>query len=374
MSSVKKKTSQKNTESKIKKYKESITQINKQNKELDSEIEDLKTTLKINQSICTNYIKNIFGEEDEELINMLKENENWLKENEKLIEKNADIENKIIILNDSVRKAPNEIQKELEKCENQNDKLQKEIIKKGNEIEKILFEKDKFFNKHANEGIREVFVIAPTHGNLELNNEIVTNRIIIKNVLKMSKAIKSKNQKLEKEISFLQYELKDNEISQKGKKYNSNSNNKIASMPLKNIKSKKYINEIKTTVIKKNESHDDSYNEQDCINFQSADNDSDENGQHENASESSQFDSSNEDENEDKTDKNGKKNKKKRLENLSNEYNKLKKQNEELENNIQKQKNIYLQLMSKIHKFPDNNKNNAKTCTCNTTEENTDNK
>lgn len=349
MISSKQKSELKLTKKELKSYESSIQSTSLKNSQLNYQIDDLKTTLTLNQNLCLDFLTHILGHSDDEILLLFKENETLLNENKKLIERNSSCEQNIALLKEKTYTTPSTLQNSIAQLSIENDKLQNDIIKKDNEILKLKQELSKLRDKSLFKNAKnDIYVVEPTSTNVVLNHEIVANKIIIKDVIKMTKKEKEKNEDILKEIQRLEQQIKNLNDNKSNKK---KAKRKGIKTSIKKGKLKSpFAN--KTEIKGKKEESEDSVDDGN-ISFKSnekSEQESQELTEEENSSEiSDDFEYMEETKGKDKKSK--LKSNKKMFELISKEYNKLKAQNDELEIRIQKYKNTYLGLRNQLMKY-----------------------
>ena len=313
---------------------------------LTSQLQDLKTTLSLNQNLLYDFITKSIGE-DNEIINLINESKNLWQENEQLIKEKNDLEMKASKLQELIEDTPTEIREEIKLINISNNKMKNELIQKDNTIKKLKLELEKARKNALFKTARtEILVTEPTKTNVEINHELLNTKAILSKVSNMHALEKKKAARLDKEVKALQDEvialkrnntLADNNDNIDTNKKNNDSNNE------KNIyHSFGNKNDIKNKLNQNKKNNDDDF-------------DSDEKDEES-------------DENSDDIDnietelkkKKKPKSKQKELDMLTEEFNKLKSQNEEYEKKIQKYKKIYKDMKQKIKNLNQMSKNQIK--------------
>lgn len=285
-------------------YQKTISQYTSENKFLMSQLQDLKTTLLLNQNLLYDFIIKSVGN-DEKINGLINESKTLWKENEDLMKQKNELEMKTAKLQELIEDTPTEIKEEIMQINKENDKMKVELLQKDNMIKKLKAELEKARrNTLFKTAKTEVLVTEPTKSNVEINHELLNTKAILSKVSAMHVREKKKANKLDKEVKNLQEEI----------------------IMLKSTAEKNdgLSREIKDAV------DNLGYEEE---NDKIEDNDDDD-----------------EDEEEEEDGNIGKKpkNKQKELEMLTNQYNRLKRQNEEYENKLNKYKKIYKQMKDKI--------------------------
>ena len=380
----------KTTQKLLTSYQSTISHYTLENDLLSSQLEDLKTTLSLNQNLLYDYIKSTIGANDE-ITALINESQTLWEENEQLIKQKHELEMKTSKLQELIEDTPTEIRDELKYINEANEKMKNELIEKDNTIKKLKAELDKTRRNALFKSARtEVLVTEPTKINVEINHELLNTKAILIKVSNMHAQEKKRAAKLDKEVKSLQEEIialkksaPNENIPNNSNAYNNNNNNNCSyygsegnnnenGLSQKQNVSNKILtsfgnlqkvtigkNPIKTQTvvmkddanIKKNLINDpfgvissSEYNNNKVNNDNSYNNESD--------NENSDSNSNNSNDNDNNIDKKHSskkpKNKHKELEMLTEEYSKLKKQNEEYENKIQKYKSIYKEMKNKI--------------------------
>ena len=312
-------------------YQNTISKYASENEQLTRQLEDLKTTLTLNQNLLYDFIKSSVGE-DESITALINESKTLWAENESLIKQKNDLEMKTAKLQELIEDTPTQIREEINLINAQNNKMKIELVQKDNTIKKLKSDLEKARKNALFKTARmEILVTEPTKTNVEINHELLNTKTILTKVSAMHAAEKKKANKLDKEVKTLQdevaklrktaIELRD-EFNSKvkesgGKKGDQNiiENN----FPL-NIKGFNFL-------VDKNEEENE---------------DEEEEEEEQESEGSSEEDDSFEG-------KKKPKSKQKELELLTEQYNKLKKQNEEYEKKINNYKKIYKDLKNKIN-------------------------
>ena len=311
-------------------YQNTISKYASENEQLTRQLEDLKTTLTLNQNLLYDFIKSSVGE-DESINALINESKQLWAENESLIKQKNDLEMKTAKLQELIEDTPTQIREEINLINAQNNKMKIELVQKDNTIKKLKNDLEKARKNALFKTARtEILVTEPTKTNVEINHELLNTKTILTRVSAMHAAEKKRANKLDKEVKTLQDEVaklrktaidlrdefntKMKETGKKGDNKNMIENN----FPL-NIKGFNFL-------VDKNEEEND-----------------DEEEEEEQESEGSS-------EEEDSFEgKKKPKSKQKELELLTEQYNKLKKQNEEYEKKINNYKKIYKDLKNKIN-------------------------
>ena len=211
-------------------YNEVITKTNKENKNLTSQLNDLKATLELNHKLLFSFLDT--SQLDEKVKNdIIEKREDLWEKIEYLISLKKDMDIRIYILQSFIENIPIQINEEINNIANKINEAKNELFQKDNMVKKLKQDLEKA-RKSAlfKEARTEVFVSGPTKYNLEKNQELIIVKSILPKVsLKHSNAEKTAK-KLEKELYNLKDELKrikkkdeqsfNNEILSKIKGYN----------------------------------------------------------------------------------------------------------------------------------------------------------
>ena len=359
----------KTTKKLISTYQSTISHYTSENEALSSQLEDLKTTLALNQNLLYDFISSTIGK-DEEVSKLIAESKTLWKENEQLIKQKNELEMKTSKLQELIEDTPTEIREELKQINESNEKMKLLLVQKEQTIKKLKTDLEKARKNALFKTARtEVLVIEPTKINVEINHELLNTKAILLKVTSMHAQEKKKADKLDKEVKTLQEEviaLRRITTTMDGNNGNNNTSyfcsemegdedNKTHSNVVGATDNIKATNEKKVmttsgvvpklnfgnfekkqvytqAIVKKN--NNDPFK---VISSSSEAEDED-----------AESDESDDNMPNFKKGKKKPKSKQKELDMLTEEYNKLKKQNEEYENKIQKYKAIYKDMKSKI--------------------------
>ena len=361
----------KTTKKLISTYQSTISHYTSENEALSSQLEDLKTTLTLNQNLLYDFISSTIGK-DEEVSKLIAESKTLWKENEQLIKQKNELEMKTSKLQELIEDTPTEIREELKQINESNEKMKLLLVQKEQTIKKLKSDLEKARKNALFKTARtEVLVTEPTKINVEINHELLNTKAILLKVTSMHAQEKKKADKLDKEVKTLQEEviaLRRNTTTMDGNNGNNNTSyfcseiegdedNKTHS----NVVETTTTNNIKGTNEKKVMTTSGVVPKLNFGNFEKKQvytqaivkkNNNDPFKVISSSSEAEDEDAES-DESDDnmpnfKKGKKKPKSKQKELDMLTEEYNKLKKQNEEYENKIQKYKAIYKDMKSKI--------------------------
>ena len=309
-------------------YQNTISKYASENEQLTRQLEDLKTTLTLNQNLLYDFIKSSVGE-DEKINNLINESKSLWNENESLIKQKNELEMKTAKLQELIEDTPTQIREEINNINIQNNKMKNELVQKDNTIKKLKNDLEKARKNALFKTARtEVLVTEPTKTNVEINHELLNTKTILSKVTEMHAAEKKKANKLDKEVKSLQEEV---------------------------VKLKKTAMDLRdefNTKVKNNENKDGTPEGKNFpLNIKGfdylVDKDNEDNEEEEEDEEQESEGSSEEEDSYEGKKK--PKSKQKELDMLTDQYNKLKKQNEEYEKKINNYKKIYKDLKNKIN-------------------------
>ena len=202
-----KKFDSKTTKKLISTYKNTISHYTAENEMLTSQLQDLKTTLSLNQNLLYDFITKSIGEDDE-ITNLINESKNLWQENEQLIKQKNDLEMKASKLQELIEDTPTEIREEIKLINISNNKMKNELIQKDNTIKKLKAELEKARKNALFKTARtEILVTEPTKTNVEINHELLNTKAILAKVSNMHALEKKKAARLDKEVKALQDEV-----------------------------------------------------------------------------------------------------------------------------------------------------------------------
>lgn len=216
-------------------YNEVISKTSIENKNLTSQLNDLKATLELNHKLLFSLLDT--SQLDEKVKNdIIEKREDLWEKIEYLVTLKKDMDIRIYILQSFIENIPLQINEEINNIANKINEDKNELFQKDNIVKKLKQDLEKA-RKSAlfKEARTEVFVSEPTKYNLEKNQELIIAKSILPKVtLKHSNAEKTAK-KLKKELNNLKDELKrikkkdeqsfNNEILSKIKGYNISADN-----------------------------------------------------------------------------------------------------------------------------------------------------
>ena len=188
-------------------YQNTISKYASENEQLTRQLEDLKTTLTLNQNLLYDFIKSSVGE-DESITALINESKQLWAENESLIKQKNDLEMKTAKLQELIEDTPTQIREEINLINAQNNKMKIELVQKDNTIKKLKNDLEKARKNALFKTARmEILVTEPTKTNVEINHELLNTKTILTKVSAMHAAEKKKANKLDKEVKTLQDEV-----------------------------------------------------------------------------------------------------------------------------------------------------------------------
>ena len=117
-------------------YQNTISKYASENEQLTRQLEDLKTTLTLNQNLLYDFIKSSVGE-DEKINSLINESKSLWNENESLIKQKNELEMKTAKLQELIEDTPTQIREEINNINIQNNKMKNELVQKDNTIKKL---------------------------------------------------------------------------------------------------------------------------------------------------------------------------------------------------------------------------------------------
>lgn len=346
-------------------YKITIKKYTEENSTLAVKLADLKTTLDLNQTLLVNFITSSIGE-TAKVSELLYETKAIWDENEQLIKDKNELELKTFKLQEIIEDTPTEIREEIALIESKNAQMKQSLVQKNSVIKKLRANLQKARSGALFKNPRtEILVTDPTSNNLEINHELLYTKSILEKITSMHAIAKSKADKLDREVKTLQGEFVSMRRSSKGNNDYSNNNEyynnnqfdsgdedrktkggnkdkesvkekvkETIKPPVVTTANKKPI-PIKITKLSLGQLPN-TLNDEECKVSSSSSNENEE----------KEGDSL--DESVDQKFKYKAKTKQKELELLTEEYNNLKKQNDQYEKKIEKYKKVYQDMKEKI--------------------------
>ena len=160
-------------------YAEKVNIYMKENKNLKSELQDIKTSLEINKEILFKNLNVQIKDEKKNYLLLLKEeNERLSKNISKLYEEKTNLEKKLYI-------TQQQLDEYIIKNQETNESQSIEIFKLSNQLkekESLILQLKKELNKYYREdynSTKELIICEPDHVNIEMNNELCETRELI---------------------------------------------------------------------------------------------------------------------------------------------------------------------------------------------------
>ena len=223
-------------------YQNTITKYTTENEQLTRQLEDLKTTLTLNQNLLYDFIKSSVGEY-ETINNLINESKSLWKENESLIKQKNELEMKTAKLQELIEDTPTQIREEINNINIQNNKMKNELVQKDNTIKKLKNDLEKARKNALFKTARtEILVTEPTKTNVEINHELLNTKTILQKVTSMHATEKKRANKLDKEVKSLQEEVA--KLRKTAIDLRDEFNNKIKDNEMQNNKDGNNINNI----------------------------------------------------------------------------------------------------------------------------------
>ena len=324
-------------------YKEVISKYSPENMILESQINDLKTTLNLNQELLYHSLTSISNSgnkgDSDKLKNMVEKCKDLWNKNESLIETKNQVEINIDKLKKAIDEAPSLIRDEINNISVLNNKKKTELMLKENVIKKLKADLEKTRkNAFFKTARTEVLVTEPTKTSLEINQDLLIAKTILSKVSNMHSKEKKRSNKLEREAKNLREEM--NKLKKKAiNLYISNLNKNEIQESTKSISDENnFLANLGYNLAIENSNKDDGELEEE---------------EKEESEESSEEETS--EENDDKGEE-----KSKELEKLNEQYNKLKDKIDEYQKQINQYKEEYKDLKNKMEKLKNIKPENGK--------------
>lgn len=190
-----------------KQFEKVINQYSIENNQLLAQVEDLKATLFLNHNLLYNFLTNS-SEENKEINDLIEKGKLIWEENEKLMEQKKDLQIKTYKLEEFTENIPIEINNEISDLVKKNTNIKNELMKNENEIKKLKSDLERVRNNALfKEARTEVYISEPSKFNIEKNDELMDVRPILLNAMKKHSKEKKKAIKLEKEVKKAKEEL-----------------------------------------------------------------------------------------------------------------------------------------------------------------------
>lgn len=197
-------------------YQQQILKYTTNNQNKLKELEDLKTTLTLNQNMLYDITINKLEKTNNNIKFLVDDTKLLWNKNEVLIDKKNKYELEINKLQSLIEDTPNKIREEIDQINISNNKLKNTLLQKDNTIKKLTNELNKARNNALFKTARiEILVSEPSKMNVELNNELISAKKILVDAQSIHNTEKKESTKLDEEITQLQddvYILKDKAI------------------------------------------------------------------------------------------------------------------------------------------------------------------
>jgi len=190
-----------------KQFEDVINKYSIENKQLISQVEDLKATLFLNHNLLYNFLTNS-SENKKEINDIIEKGKLIWEENEKLMELKKDLQIKTYKLKEFTENIPIEINNEISDLIKKNMNFKNELMKNENEIKKLKSDLERVRNNALfKEARTEVYISEPSKFNIEKNDELIDVKPILVKAMKKHSKEKKKANKLEKEFKKSKEEL-----------------------------------------------------------------------------------------------------------------------------------------------------------------------
>ena len=184
-------------------YAEKVNFYMKENKALQMELNDTKTSLEINKEILYKQLNKVVKEKEKKvLIKLKEENDRLNKKNSELYKNKIELEKKIYIIQQQLDES---LMKNQELLDNQNTEIfliENKIKEKDNLIFQLKKEINKYYKEDFN-STKELIICDPDKVNIEMNNELCETRELIGKYSRIIHDEKRKSEFQEKQIEML---------------------------------------------------------------------------------------------------------------------------------------------------------------------------
>ena len=184
-------------------YAEKVNFYMKENKALQMELNDTKTSLEINKEILYKQLNKVVKEKEKKvLIKLKEENDRLNKKNSELYKNKIELEKKIYIIQQQLDES---LMKNQELLDNQNTEIfliENKIKEKDNLIFQLKKEINKYYKEDFN-STKELIICDPDKVNIEMNNELCETRELIGKYSRIIHDEKRKSEFQEKQIERL---------------------------------------------------------------------------------------------------------------------------------------------------------------------------
>lgn len=198
-------------------YTERTNHLEKENKNLLIQLNDIKTNLSINKEFLFKYLQpqkqttwTSINENRSIIIEFKEENTQLIYKVESLFNEKREIEKKIYKMQLDTEKRQDDESEILKKADEDIFMLVNKIQEKTNVVENLKREVERAVcNSNLEASVKEVYIADPGRGNIELNNELYCTKVIINSITKMLKEHKSNNDKLQVTFNIFKKELEE---------------------------------------------------------------------------------------------------------------------------------------------------------------------
>ena len=190
----------------IEDYKSTISSLSLENKHLETKINDLETTLDLNQNILYKYLLNLSSEQEnqkeiKDLINITKQL--W-KDNLDLLKRTSIAQINVALLQEISEDTPYKVKEELRYYKINNEKIKENINKQKAEIikkqKKLIDIRKNNFHLDAK---TENYITVPNKKNVEANQEILKIKLIHMKLEPISEKKEEKVKRIKEELNNL---------------------------------------------------------------------------------------------------------------------------------------------------------------------------
>ena len=184
-------------------YAEKVNFYMKENKALQMELNDTKTSLEINKEILYKQLNKVVKEKEKKvLIKLKEENDRLNKKNSELYKNKVELEKKLYVIQQQLDES---LMKNQELLDNQNTEIfliENKIKEKDNLIFQLKKEINKYYKEDFN-STKELIICDPDKVNIEMNNELCETRELIGKYSRIIHDEKRKSEFQEKQIERL---------------------------------------------------------------------------------------------------------------------------------------------------------------------------
>jgi len=184
-------------------YAEKVNFYMKENKALQMELNDTKTSLEINKEILYKQLNKVIKEKEKKvLIKLKEENDRLNKKNSELYKNKVELEKKLYVIQQQLDES---LMKNQELLDNQNTEIfliENKIKEKDNLIFQLKKEINKYYKEDFN-STKELIICDPDKVNIEMNNELCETRELIGKYSRIIHDEKRKSEFQEKQIERL---------------------------------------------------------------------------------------------------------------------------------------------------------------------------